>query len=410
MGKPMSEVSIQEKIKFIMLVGSAFHRYGASADRLESSLSIVGEKLNVKGSYFSLPTSLMASFKVSADAEENRMERLDPGKINLTKLIAVDQLIDQVAGGKVTVQSGTEKIKAIIDARPAYNGILASFAYGVIATAVCMILQGNFYDRFFSFVFGLFAGLMMATVKKERIDSILDAAIAFLVTFLSYAAYNYGAPINPSLVGISSILFLTPGLMFTTALREIAYQNLTSGTARLTGSLMIMMKLAIGVFLATILASKIGLETDVAVHQLVTKTIYTQSLGVFICSLGLLVGLQARPKDYGWLLLACSFSFFSAEYFSEYLGRIAGLFCAGTLVAALSNLYARFAKSVAMVFLLPAVILLVPGIFGYTAFSLFLEEEMSGGFSKFTTMILLGLALVSGVLTGSILIRPRRLM
>ena len=51
------------KIKFIMLMARALHRYGASADRIETALYVISEKLKVQADYFSLPTSIMASFK-----------------------------------------------------------------------------------------------------------------------------------------------------------------------------------------------------------------------------------------------------------------------------------------------------------------------------------------------------------
>ena len=104
------DATIQIKIKFIMLIGKSLHRYGASADRIEKALTLLCQNLSVQGEFFSLPTGIFASFK-STDDEFNRMERLEPGKINLAKLYFVDQTVDQVAENSITIVPGLQNIR-----------------------------------------------------------------------------------------------------------------------------------------------------------------------------------------------------------------------------------------------------------------------------------------------------------
>ena len=107
--------AIKQKIRFIMLIAKALHRYGASADRIENALQVISEKLKIEASYFSLPTSIMGNFKVSDDDEFTRMERLDPGKINLEKLYYADKTVDDVIDEKISVADGIQRLQFIID-------------------------------------------------------------------------------------------------------------------------------------------------------------------------------------------------------------------------------------------------------------------------------------------------------
>jgi len=169
LGMSNKEASLEAKIKFIMLIAKAFHRYGASADRIEKALDRISENLGIVGHYFSLPTGIFASFK-TPDAEHTRMERLDPGKVNLSKLFHVDQAVDYVTWDKLSISEGTELIGQILNDKPLYNNTIVTFSYGLISLAVCIILKGSWNDAFVSTLVGLFVGFFAESVREERID------------------------------------------------------------------------------------------------------------------------------------------------------------------------------------------------------------------------------------------------
>lgn len=390
-----------------MLVGSAFHRYGASSDRIEAALNEISKLLNIKADFFSLPTSITASFHIDEDREEAKMERLAPGRVNLSKLTQVHDIITLVLEEKCSIKEGTEKLKAVMSEKPLFKGIYSALSYAVISGAVCILFRGTLYDVFFSYLLGLFVGLVSETVKKERLDSIKDAFLAFVVSVVSLVLLNLKLPVHPQIINISSLIVLIPGLMLTTSIRELASENLTSGTARLTGSFMILLKLSIGVYLGYLIFKNMGLQHLPNTENLPEYGFWITFIAVILASFALTISFQARLKDVWYIIAACLISFYTTKVFSIYLGQVAGVFVAGTIVAALANAFSKATRIPPLVFLLPAVTLLVPGSIGHKALQYLIENDVFSGVNNLVSTFLVGSSLVSGVLFGTSIIKPK---
>jgi uncharacterized membrane protein YjjP (DUF1212 family) len=403
----MSEQSlILSKIKFVMLLGKALHRYGASADRIEKAMYLLSSKLGLEADFFSIPTSIYASFKFSDDTEQARMVRLAPGKVNLSKLYHVDQTVDLVIDNHLTISEGTSVIDDIMAQKPLYNDYIVTLSYALISGAIAVFLNGNYLDVLFSALIGLAVGFFAETVKEERLDSITEGVNAFGVTLTSQFLASYFPTTNSNIIVLSSLINLVPGLMLTMSIGELASQNLTSGTARLMGSLIILMKISFGVFIASQLGNHYNLRSTDA--ELIHHTLPIIFVMLFIVAIGLAIAFQARKKDFGWIVLAASLSYFSSMIFTKYTGDIAGPFLAGSLIAAASNLFSRLKNRPAMIFLLPAIILLVPGSIGFKGVSLLFQKDLLAGMDNIFRMAITGIALVTGTYFGSIIIKPRR--
>jgi uncharacterized membrane protein YjjP (DUF1212 family) len=398
------QTSLNDKITFIMLIGSSLHRYGASADRVEKALTLIALKLNIDSQYFAFPTGIFASFKEEGH-EQTRMDRLDPGKINLSKLLYVDQIVDQVLWNEIRITEGTQKVREITSKLPLYNNYLVTLSYALLGFAISIFLRGSLLDAGISAILAAILGFFTETVKEERIDSIVEGIVSFFVALSTlYLGSIYHLNIN--IIILSSIIMLVPGLMLTLAIGELASQNLTAGTARIMGSLVILLKISFGVYLAYQVSRYFGWVS-------LTGIVASPSLFVMIVSLGLAgIGLglsfQARVQEFFWIVLAAFLSYFSSQFFLDLFGHTAGYLCSGTFIGSLSNLYSRMMNRPALIFLLPAIILLVPGSIGFKGLNLLFDRNVLEGFNSIFNMVTIGISLVSGTYFGALLVKPRR--
>lgn len=395
-----------EKIKFIMLLGRSLHRYGASSDRIEKALNLVSSNLGIKADFFSTPTSITASFKTDNKSEDTRMERLSPGKVNLSKLRHVDQTVDSVVEDKMTIIEGTELIEKILHKEPLYNNFLVTISYGLISCGVSIFLKGSWEDAFLSFILGIIVGLFSETVKQERIDSIREGIISYFITLIALISTLISPHLNTNIVTLSSLIVLVPGLMLTTSMGELASQNLTSGTARLIGSFMILLKISFGVYIATQTAMYLGISPQTT--SITNYSIFIIIPMLIMVAIGLSFTFQARKSDIPWIILAAVLSYFSSNFFAHISSEAAGPFLSGTVIAAASNVFSRSLKRPAMIFLLPAIILLVPGSIGFKGINLVFNKDLLAGVDSIFSMALIGISLVSGTYFGSLLVKPRR--
>ena len=81
----------------------------------------------------------------------------------------------------------------------------------------------------------------------------------------------------------------------------------------------------------------------------------------------------------------------------------------GALAAGLaSNAAARWLHRPAAVTLVPGIILLVPGSFGYRSVAALLADDVIGGIDIAFTMVIVAVALVAGLLSANVLLPPRQ--
>lgn len=396
--------SINDKITFLMLIGSSLHRYGASADRVEKALTLIAIKLNIDSQFFAFPTGIFASFKEEGH-EQTRMERLDPGKVNLSKLYFVDQVVDEVIENQISLKAGAAKVKTIVKELPLYNNYLMSLSYGFLGFAIAILLKGTYIDAGVAAIFGTLVGLFTETVKEERIDSIVEGITSFAITTITLYLSTI-LSLNSNIVILSSLIMLVPGLMLTLSIGELASQNLTAGTARLVGSFVILMKISFGVYLAYQVSRYLGFTYKPS--TIAQEDIFKTIISLNFAAIGLALAFQARHQEFIWIIIAAFISYYSSHLFIDLFDANAGYLCAGTIVGALSNLYSRISNRPSLIVLLPAIILLVPGSIGFKGLNLLFDRNIMEGFDSIFNMATIGISLVSGSYFGALLVKPRR--
>jgi uncharacterized membrane protein YjjB (DUF3815 family) len=197
-----------------------------------------------------------------------------------------------------------------------------------------------------------------------------------------------------------------PGFFITLAIAEIATQNLTSGTSRLMGGVMILLKLTFGVFIGAKIASYFYLPSIAMSFDQIPDWLTIVTLP--ITALMATVIFKAERSDWKWVTLAGVFGFCCSKVATHYLGAEMGILLGGFCVGAVANIFARLQDRPSSIFQFPGIILLVPGSMGYRSLSFLFERDVVGGLGTAFTMVSLAMALVVGIFLGNILIKPRK--
>lgn len=397
----------RERIRFVLALGRALHRYGTPAHRLEEALGITCRQLGLTAEVLSTPTFLTMRFGDPADLR-TAMLRLDPNELDLAKLAQLDALADAVTDREVDPGDGLARIAAIEGAPPVWGKLYETLTFALTPAAVAVFFGGGGRDVAAAATVGLAIGLLALLMRKRAHSArAFELVGAFLAAFGAGALAGVVRGVTPSIVTISALIAMLPGLTLTTAMTELATRNLVSGTARMMAALIVLLELALGVALGERLASSLFTILP-AVHA--PLPVWSAWLAFLASSLGMVIVCQAEKKAIGWILLTCLTGYVGARQGTELLGPQLGVLLGAFALGVLANLYARALDRPQQVVLVPAMILLVPGSLGFRGISSLLDRDTLTGIETTFATFVVAMAIVAGLLIANAVLSPRRVM
>src|SRR5258707_1254161 len=137
--KPDIPVGDHDAIAFAIKLGSALHRYGTPAHRLEEAMGMVLGKLGLEGQFFATPTGIFASFG-GPEAMRTSLIRVEPGSVNLGKLSLLDELSSKVILGELAPVEGSTQVDEIVAAPSAYGSTLTALCFGLASGAAARFI------------------------------------------------------------------------------------------------------------------------------------------------------------------------------------------------------------------------------------------------------------------------------
>ena len=403
--------SHHDRTEFVVELSRRLHAYGTTAQRLEGAIGQVAKRLGLTCEIWANPTGIIISFGggvgVEGGPENTRVLRMPPGDIDLAKLCATDAIAEQVMAGGLNVRAGREALRALdVADSPAFRWLTVA-CFGLASGAVAVLFGSGPTAIITATGIGLLIGLIcMVAVGRPRLAESLDALSALIATLIALAVAHFVSPLAVNSVVIASIIVLLPGLTLTTAVSELAAQQLVAGTARFAGATMTLLKLTFGAVAAMQLGRALGWEWEDPVA--VFHPEWLTAVALFAAAFAFAVLFRARLNDYPLVIAAACMAFLVTRFTGQAFGSDAGVFFAGLFISASSNLYARLINRPGAIIRVPGIILLVPGSTSFKSLSFLFERDVFLGLDAAFTVMTVLISLVAGLLFGNLLVPARR--
>ncbi len=393
------------RIKFIIALGRALHSYGIPAHRLEDALGNAAMRLGIQAEFFSGPTSLIVSFGEPGN-QQTSLSRVSPGSLQLDKLVELDEVVEALYRGEMNVEDARSRLHEIDSSPQRYGPVLTTLAFGVATGLAARFFGGGLNEMLVTFGLGLSTGLLaLAADRFVAVGRVFEFAVSFMVTFMALAITVIGLSLDTSVIIMASLIIILPGLSLTLALNELATGHLVSGTARFSGAIMTFLKLGLGVGLGQRMAE--FLPGTVVESTAIALPYWTLWAALIITPLALTILFRARLQEVVWITGAAIVAFWGARYGVALLGVGLGAVVGALMTGLISNLFARITHRPAVVLVVPALILLVPGSIGYRSMSMLMGSDIVTGMDTAFTALLVGVALVAGLLLANVMLPPR---
>ena len=401
------------EVRFLKRYARQLHSAGVPAHQFERMITALADKLGFDCQVMSSPTAIFLSFHYQDDEEDQRpipmqLERMNPPSINLGNTAELYSLGNGLLDGEVSIE------QAHVDLRnwqpeQLYPLWLQIICWGLTGGAVAVMLSASWAGIAAASLTCALLGVLVTQAGDVLREGGLEAIAALFSTFLVFALNRLVPGLDVFVVIMSSLIVLIPGLGLTIAVTELSTDHLASGSARLAGALVTLLKLSLGVLIGTVVVGWFGWSTDIkSLTHLSAPPDWFRWPALLAAAFSFAVLFSARRKDFLIAMFAAIVSYLISRAGVAAGGLEFGVLLASMSIAVLSNLYGRVFKQTGALIRVPGIILLVPGTIGYHgATALFLD----GGANLMDTTLLalrLLISLVGGLLFGNTLLPPRR--
>lgn len=401
------------EVRFLKRYSKQLQAAGIPAHQCERVVAALGDKLGFNCQVMSSPTALFLSFSYQDDEEDHRpipmqLLRMEPPSIHLGNSAELYAISNDLMDDIISIEEANVLLKGW-KPRQLYPEWLQILCWGLTGGSVAVILHSSWVGVALASLTCALTGLLAIRPSRIIREGGLEAVAALLSTFLVYALNTVVPGINVMVVITASLIVLIPGLGLTIAVTELSTNHLASGSARLSGALVTLLKLGLGVLIGTIVVKWFGWSmVELPAGTLPVPPPWMRWVALIFAAFSFAVLFSARHKDIHIAMLAAIVSYIVSRAGVAIGGVEFGVFLASFCIAILANLYGRYFRQTGALVRVPGVILLVPGTIGYHgATALFQVGESDPG-----EMMLLAfrmvIALVGGLLFGNTLLPPRK--
>ena len=407
--------ALDARVRFLTEYARRLHNAGVSSQRLEGAIRATARALRLECEAWSTPTGLLLSL-TDTDAllgsQQTRVLRLEPGHVDLGALAALDRIGEEVLAGRLDIDGAWTAMRALDRPMTRARRLRTIAAFGVASTAVAGLLGTSWLDLAVACVLGLCIGwISVRSGEHPDLDAANEAVSALVATTLATLFGHFVAPIAVQTVVVSALIVLMPGLMLTTAMTELATQQLSSGSARAAGALTVLLKLTFGSIAATQVLGAIGWTVPTPAPS--TLPVAVEWVAAVLAAASFATLFQAARRDVPLVMASALAGYVitrvTGAWFADGSAVFAGgVFFASLAMAALANLYGRWSGRPGSLVRLPGIMLLVPGSVGFRALGMVMARDYTMGLETLIAVLSALLALTAGLLFGALLVPPRR--
>ena len=390
-------MQIPQQYKFIVELGKALHIFGVPSYKSQIYLTEIAAKKGIKASFMDTPTWINYVFYEEDEHSYNHVECVPPGELNLGGLSKVIEITKHVLSNELSFAEAKIEIENLRNHNFGYPKIVELLSFMLSAGSFSIILDTNWTSAIVaSFIGALVYGITVLSSRSSYIKSTLESLVALTATLVTGLLSTIIPDIYISMTILASIIIFIPGLSITTALEEITSRSLVSGTAKLFDALVSLFKQFFGVVLGlAILPLFTTLQPSPVVDNIPT---WVNLIAIPILSLSLMPVFKVRPKDIVLGVITGFICFMSTTLF-DFTGILVSIFIGTITAVAISKLFTHLTKTPRLVYLIPGIIMLVPGSKAFIGLStVFLSPDINSSTNMGEQVLYIFMGIIGGLI------------
>jgi uncharacterized membrane protein YjjP (DUF1212 family) len=401
-----ASTSITAAADFLLRFARAAHEAGYPSAELEERVLAVARALGLEGVQVSAtPTVVEVAFGALPHQQAYTL-RVRPRAVDLDAVARLDDLVQDALDGRLDAAGALDAL-AEIRGRPLVRPwpvLLA--AYAIAGAALTPVLGGGWREAVAAALVGIVVGAVaLPAARAARTEPMVAPLAAIAASFCAAALAHAGLDASPDLVTLAALVTFLPGMRLTIGMRELATDHLQSGVANTASALVQLLGLVFGVGVGrSVAASWFGPAPDVVPAEFFSGI---ELVSAVAAGLAFTLTLRAQFRDALVMCAATVLALGSNELGTALLGAQAAVFAASVAVGVVGGLVGGWLRRSPLVFIVPGVLMLVPGSAGFdSALQLLTNQTVDGVTAAFDTFVS-AMSISYGLLVATVLL-PRR--
>lgn len=385
--------------RFIEALVTAVQRYGVSSSSMESLLARAAQALHVRGQFLATKIQVQ-SILWEGDEDRQRLHIAvsSGGDYDMTKLAQINELVRHVESGDATPEAGVDRLRAIDSAGPEYGPALDAVAFVLCGLAFGVILGLPWLDVALGGALSLVTfGLVRLSAHSRGLTTALELVVAAVASALATLLVLVFPGSNALAVAVCACIYFVPGFGLTLGASELMRGDTLSGLIGFTRAVVTAVKLVIGALIGSAIVRGLVGVTHPNMESGVPHEWTWLFAPLLVLSLAIL--FRVRRRDLVWPLLAGILVWASVEAGAR-LGAWQGTFIGAFVLMSASKLFVRVSRLPEAIILLPAVMLLVPGLAALKAIYVGQTMGLMEGLRSMSEVLVLIAAILGGMVLG----------
>ena len=253
-------VETTDAVHLCLLLGRILFSFGATAQRIQDSVSCLARYLGCKVETLVSYDALL----ITVNNGEGFRTRVDSARgvagLNLLGVTRVSKLLRDLSHSQPSAKELEQTLCAIRDAPHSHRVALQALAAGCAGVGFCIVNGGDPASWLCSFVAGAFIFAIRRPLAAWKFNIHLTLfAIALAGSFLAVLLARLMQTATPAIALVGPILFLVPGVPIINGGIDVVRNHVTIGIARVGFALAVTVALCLGVGLtASVLPVRIS--------------------------------------------------------------------------------------------------------------------------------------------------------
>lgn len=408
-----SDVRTYEVMDLALGCGAQLLARGGAAVDVESAVHAAATTLGLRGVEVDVTFNSMWVGAV-VDGYPVAMSRVvRQGKSDYQRLTLLHQLLTDIGAGDVDLRAAQRRLAEIESGRRKYGVRVTLAADGVLAAAIAISLGAGWRIAVVTGLTGLLIMWLAKRLSGPRVPEFFLAGLGGVIAVAVAASLTtLDLGVRPSLVVAASIVVLLPSIELVGSVRDALVGFPLTATGRAVEGAMLM----IGIVAGVLVALDIAAAASISLQIIPTGEDAATSMALRVVAAAVAAAAAALAYQAPWRLVGVSLGigalgFTVANVLLADLGSQTFAFAlASVAVGIAAGLASRRWRTLSLVFVVPGILPLLPGLVLYRGSLLLAAGETISGLVVLLEAAVRMLALAAGVLLGELLVsrlRPR---